>query len=401
MNFQKYVSLSKEKDLDFTLNNFIIPMINKGKTPLFVIQEKIHGANFSFNVGIKDGKVDEIKICSRNNFLKVGDNFKGASTIRENYLEKINELSNDILTMIDLKNNDQVKNIVFYGEDAGPGIQHGVNYGDEIDFYGFDIKVVFNGGEKDYNKWFTYEKMFQLYKSKNIPIAPTLAIGSYEEIAKLSCTFNSHIDEKSLKQNDDEVAYHIDRLRGLHTVVDPYVFSYYGDALKSFEEKPHNLAEGYVMRLFSFDFNDDDLFDKELSNYFSGREIERFIFKIKTEKFSERKQRTNKPPRSTSIKDELVKSVVDEFCEYINEQRAIAVLSKEPNVSSKNFGNYLKLILQDAYEDVNMSEDKLDVLNNIIDRNFEKTNDDMKNAHSKIYNETQASLRSVFAKGIY
>ena len=143
MEFKSYSSIE---------NSYRDLYVNKIRTyfpgETFVVQEKVHGSNFSFYT---DGK--EVKVAKRKNFLE-GDEIKQffhADTIVEKYKDKILGVFESVKEHV----NGAVAEISVHGELCGgnyphddvkknnsvKAIQKGVYYHPDVEFIAFDIKV--------------------------------------------------------------------------------------------------------------------------------------------------------------------------------------------------------------------------------------------------------------------
>ena len=119
MEFEKYSSIENhynKKELERTLS--ICPELQNSK---YVIQEKIDGCNFSVYFEKVD---DDIKItyAKRTSILKDDENFYNYQNVVKKY---------DFSKVIEFMKNENINNIVLYGELYGKGILKRVYYGDE------------------------------------------------------------------------------------------------------------------------------------------------------------------------------------------------------------------------------------------------------------------------------
>jgi Rnl2 family RNA ligase len=97
---------------------------------LYIITEKIHGANVQFIIDSEG-----YKIASRGHVLADGEGFYDVQNVSLKYIDVINGFINYI------KNEPSIDYINLYGEIFGQGIQKGVDYGKEkqICFFGMMI----------------------------------------------------------------------------------------------------------------------------------------------------------------------------------------------------------------------------------------------------------------------
>lgn len=141
MEFKKYNSIENAYQKE-VLGHIMMHGFDK---EIYVVQEKVHGANFSF---LTNGK--EVKIAKRTDFIHENEIFYNAQKVAEKYhskvlrlFEKVKESFPDVMT------------VVVYGElfgghynhkDVAPikdaiKVQKGIDYSPDNDFYAFDIKL--------------------------------------------------------------------------------------------------------------------------------------------------------------------------------------------------------------------------------------------------------------------
>lgn len=157
---------------------------------IFIVQEKVHGANFSF---FTDGK--EIKIGKRTAFIEKDEKFYNAHHILERYKKNVIDLFQKVKTI-----HPELETVVIYGELFGGGYKHkevepvkdaikvqkGIQYAPHNEFYGFDIKL--NG--------ITYldtDRVNQIFEETGFFYAKILFQGSLEEALKFPNVFDSKI----------------------------------------------------------------------------------------------------------------------------------------------------------------------------------------------------------------
>ncbi|NML70633.1 hypothetical protein HHL23_12570 [Chryseobacterium sp. RP-3-3] len=157
---------------------------------IFILQEKVHGANFSF---FTDGK--EIKIGKRTAFIEKDEKFYNAHHILERYRKNVIDLFQKVKTI-----HPELETVVIYGELFGGGYKHqevepvkdaikvqkGIQYAPHNEFYGFDIKL--NG--------ITYldtDRVNQIFEETGFFYAKILFQGSLEEALKFPNVFDSKI----------------------------------------------------------------------------------------------------------------------------------------------------------------------------------------------------------------
>lgn len=266
----------------------------------WVVEEKVHGANFSFIVNN-----DYIKTAKRTSILGDEENFYNSSSVFAKCRDKIIDLYKDIISC-----NTEVNNIIVYGEIFGgiyphkdieavrgsSSVQKEVYYSPDNCFYGFDIKIFY--GEK--TEFLDVYKRNELFEKHGLFYAKPLFIGSLEDALNYPNKYQTTIP----------------KLLGL-------------------PEIDNNICEGNVIK---------PVFDKR---YLSG---ERVILKNKNDKFSEK--RTDTPKINVEkVFSENVKKIIDDISSLINENRLHSVLSKIGKVTDKDFGLILGNLSKDIYDE--------------------------------------------------
>lgn len=157
---------------------------------IFIVQEKVHGANFSF---FTNGK--EIKIAKRTAFITKDEKFFNAHQILERYRKNVLEVFRKVKAIY-----PDAETVVIYGELFGGGYKHkevdsveeairvqkGIEYAPYNEFYAFDIKL--NG--------ITYldtEIINLIFEETGFFYAKTLFQGTLEEALRYPNVFNSKI----------------------------------------------------------------------------------------------------------------------------------------------------------------------------------------------------------------
>ena len=157
---------------------------------VFIVQEKVHGANFSF---FTDGK--EIKIAKRTAFIEKDEKFYNAHQILERYRKNVIDLFKKVKTI-----HPDLETVVIYGELFGGGYKHkevepvkdaikvqkGVEYVPHNEFYGFDIKL--NG-----TTYLDTDLVNQIFEETGFFYAKILFQGTLEEALKFPNVFDSKI----------------------------------------------------------------------------------------------------------------------------------------------------------------------------------------------------------------
>lgn len=259
----------------------------------FVVQEKIHGANFS--IWADKG---EIRFAKRSGFIEEGEKFYGY----ERAMDKL-ELQLSSLKIASILSE---RSCVVYGELFGGSyegvepikgvskVQRGVNYSPDVEFMAFDVYI---DGEriptKEANRWL--DKM-------NILRVPELMTGTLSECLQHANDFNSKVPQ----------------MLGL-------------------EELEENIVEGTVIKLYD-----------EVGTLPNGKAP---ILKNKNEKFSE-KSKVRKPKTPTKTPEHLVE-YEELLISMVNENRLKNVISKiGPITEIKSaFNKVMKPFSEDILED--------------------------------------------------
>lgn len=299
MDFKKYNSIEnsyRQKDVQAIQVDF--------PNELFVIQEKVHGANFSFWT---DGK--EVICAKRTAFLKEGDSFYDWEIIYDRYKDSVlgvfNKITPQVLQYMGI-NDSKIEQITIHGElyggiyphpDVGVSscktVQKGVFYAPDVQFITFDVKV--NG------KLIGINHCERTCTLAEIPYCKTLFQGTLLECLDYSKEYQTTIP----------------KTHGLPEIED-------------------NICEGNVIKTFYPRFHGNG---------------QRVILKNKNEKFAEKKQskKVVKPPKEVP---EHIQTFQLEAVKYITENRLRNVISKIGKVDQKKgFGKLLGLLGKDVMED--------------------------------------------------
>jgi len=282
--FKKYPSLTnhyQNKDINY----FEMKFGDEMKKVTWTLSEKIHGANFSilFQPQAKP------EWFSRNNKI-TGDNFYNCEELIEEYVfAKL-----PIIQQFSTKTKQTVR---LYGELYGPGIQKGVEYGNERGIKFFDMMV---------NDQFISQQAFEDFFFDHFlgsMLVPLLGrVPTLQDAINLDTRFNSKLSDKT-----------------------------------------DNIVEGVVIKPF-----EKVLVDAQGSL---------FYIKKKNDEFKE-KQKVKKIRTVTNYTEE-VNEYRAIFLSYINKNRVESVFSKEGEISSfKEIGKYISLIHKDALDDFKLDHDE-------------------------------------------
>ncbi|WP_079240492.1 RNA ligase, Rnl2 family [Chryseobacterium indologenes] len=268
---------------------------------VFIVQEKVHGANFSF---FTDGK--EIKIAKRTAFIEKDEKFFNAHQMLERYRKNVIEVFQKVKTI-----HPDVETVVIYGELFGGGYKHkevvpvkdavkvqkGIEYAPYNEFYAFDIKL--NG--------ITYldtEVVNQIFEETGFFYAKILFQGSLEEALKFPNVFNSKIP-----------------------------------AWLGLPELEDNRCEGTIVKTLK-------------TRYFGNGA--RIILKNKNEKWVEKSKMVKKEGKTVQKQihfSEKAQEIWEEIQKYATANRLNNVVSKIGEFEPKMIGKVIGLFSQDILED--------------------------------------------------
>tara|TARA_R110000764_G_scaffold7941_1_gene27353 strand:- start:162 stop:1157 length:996 start_codon:yes stop_codon:yes gene_type:complete len=287
MNFTKYNgidNLSRKQTVDY----IVAQGFSDGE---WVVENKIHGANFSIWY---DGV--DFKFAKRSGFIPDGENFYNHLSIAD----KLKGYAKGIFDQCD------VENVTIYGEIFGgsypdlksttKAVQKGVFYTPDIAFIGFDIKI--NGEFVD------ADTKYRLFTDLEIPFTPPLFRGKFRDVIEFDPVFP-----------------------------DP-TYKMFG-----LDEVPDNFSEGVVLK-------------PVVPAYFvTGSRV---ILKNKNPAFGEKahakKGGVKGAPQLPEVSDEA-KGLLQELHSYVTENRIRNVLSKIGEVTNKDFGKVIKDLNEDVMED--------------------------------------------------
>lgn len=185
MKFKKYNSIENSYQ-----EYFIGSIIEEGFGDLeYVVQEKVHGANFSF---ITDGQT--ILSAKRTELILDNEEFYNSKFVLANYKDKILNLHKSISADID------AKTVTVFGEIFGGGyphpnfpidntaklVQRGIYYNPQNDFYAFDILI-------DNDKYLDVETANAYFEKFGFIYAKTLQKGTLKDCLAYPNNFKTTI----------------------------------------------------------------------------------------------------------------------------------------------------------------------------------------------------------------
>ena len=303
----------------------------------WVVTEKVHGANFSFIYKLDNDKNYKLFFAKRKEILAWNDDFFAFQLLVNQIEDKILSLFEALNQEISKEYNNTtifVKKYIIFGELFGgeyphenipkntaiQAIQTGVYYSNNIGFCAFDIAFEIENKEGNNQLeriYLDYEKTVNYFEKYGLLHAKPLFIGKLNE----ALAFNTRINST------------IPALLGLPLL-------------------ENNLIEGLVI--------------KPLHN--PNTEIIKFrpIIKIKNKEFDEKivfhqaKKWSYTPESAFLSKSAELSFLVDELCQYLNQNRLNSVLSKIGNLDKNNVlrmesikMELLRDILVDFDEDTN------------------------------------------------
>ncbi|KFF27364.1 RNA ligase family protein [Chryseobacterium vrystaatense] len=268
---------------------------------VFIVQEKVHGANFSF---FTDGK--EIKIGKRTAFIEKDEKFYNAHHILERYRKNVIALFEKVKTI-----HPELQTVVIYGELFGGGYKHkevtavndavkvqsGIQYAPHNEFYGFDIKL--NG-----TTYLDTDTGNQIFEETGFFYAKILFQGSLEEALKFPNVFDSKIP-----------------------------------GWLGLPEIENNMCEGTIVKTLK-------------TRYFGNGA--RVILKNKNEKWVEKSKMVKKEHKQVQKPadfSENAQNIWEEIQRYATVNRLHNVVSKVGEFEPKMIGRIIGLFAQDILED--------------------------------------------------
>ena len=293
MQFTKYNSIEN------TYKDKVVSKIYKeGYNNIdWVVTDKLDGANFSF---ITDGTTNVLTakrsgICNKEFFNCKSVIDKYSSLVLNTFIKINNEL---------FKGN--LEYLQFYGELIGDGINNRVKYCKGREFFLYDIK----------------------YKELNNENSSYL---SFTDILDF-CSDVFHLPDYSyLFTFDEALAFCRENENDISWI--PQLLDNEYKYLKD------NIEEGFVLK-------------PNECKYFSNGE--RVILKHKNTKFLETKQ-NKKEIKDNSLNYEQ-QAQLDFLLNFVTESRFYSVISKEGNLTEKDFGDFIRLYSKDVYEDAEINK---------------------------------------------
>lgn len=293
MKFQKYPSIENTYRKDF-----LDHIIDEGKTDgLWIVTEKIHGANFSFWANRT-----QTRMGKRSCLIGNDDNFYGAPRIKEELKMKIRDLFRSF--------HPRPKQIAVMGEIFGGNYPHpkvqqvqeaktvqgGIYYCPDNQFMIFDIKVD--------DEFMDFDKMQSICEFFDLPYIGALFQGTFAQCLRYKNKFSSTIHKY----------YHLPKIKD-------------------------NICEGIVIRPNKTKF------------LYRGSRV---MLKSKNDKWSENVR--VKSVRKIIGLSEEANEIKEEIKRMITENRFNSVVSKIGIVTAAHFGQIMKDFSKDILEEAYKSE---------------------------------------------
>ena len=264
----------------------------------YVVQEKVHGANFSI---ITDGI--KITAAKRSGIITANENFNNYQHVLKTYSKAIKELFSLVKEA-----HPHTISITVYGEIFGGSydhkevkrikemvrIQKGVFYSPANNFYAFDICI----NQEEYIDVDTANAFFE---KVGLFYAKTIFKGSFKDCTAHPNDFNSKIA-----------------------------------IWLGLPEIENNICEGVIIK------------PVKTKLFKNGNRV---IFKNKNEKWSERTKGEKKEIKTTIPFSENEKDIIGKLLSYVNENRLLNVQSKLGDFTPKQTGKVIGLVSQDAFID--------------------------------------------------
>lgn len=312
MEFRKYNSITNHFEKS-SLGKWL-KMYPELYNEQYIIQEKIHGSNFSIWFENNNEEVN-IKYANRTSFLDITDRFFDYQLALQN--EKVEKLINNIVNKI---KKDNIKELVIFGELYGGRIQKGVYYSDQKHIKFFDMRI-----DDVYLPFKETEEFFKEMESEDLLVPKIAIVNSLDEALEFVPEFNTLLSDKEFEGLD-------------------------------------NICEGIVIKTYN--------------KVFTNKDGSFFYIKNKNEKYWE-KHKLKRPNQKDYTMCDTANELRDIFQTYITENRLYSVFSKYGQIESvKEIGKYISLLTEDARQDfMKEYKEKFDPLTDREKRNILKVSD--------------------------
>ncbi len=326
--FKKYVSI--ENDYNIKTLNYLLEKYPEAKETFWVIQEKIHGSNFSIYFTNNNGEID-IKYGRRTDILLDDEKFYNYQSIKE--LDEIKDLIHNTIMYM---RNENINFIIIYGELCGANVQKEVYYYDDVRLLVFDMIVD--------NKWLTFADLSRLLCDKfRLPqlLVPIIGIVfGIQNALNIDTRFDSKV---SLKENNLCEGVVIKPLDKIFISNDNPIY---------IKKKNREFLEKKSRR-----DKEVKVFDSRITEYIVIKPLDKIFIsndnpiyiKKKNREFLEKKSRRDK---EVKVFDSRITEYKEAFKDYVNENRLNSAFSKYGMIEDrKDIGKYIKIIYDDCLED--------------------------------------------------
>lgn len=298
--FQKYKSIENSYR-----DKFITDMLSYNPlyhTCSYVATEKIHGANFQFNfkndvlggIGVSFGK--------RSALLGSDESFYNYQAVVNK--QEYKDLIHNVCTFM---RNTGIDSLILYGELAGPGVQSGVEYGDQKFFKFFDMCID--------DKYITPKDFYLIMDDLGASNLTVPVVAKFETL-------------------DEALSFEVE---GKESIVFP---------------KEGNVWEGVVIKPW------------EVIAVNKDEEQVLFYIKKKDPKFADKQKKSKDTKKDVPIE---LANAQHAFSEYLTDIRLQDVFSKHGMITDqKQIGEYIKHMMNDAKED--FFKDCEDLFNDVPDK---------------------------------
>lgn len=259
----------------------------------WVALEKIHGANFNFDVIHEDGS-SVVKPGKRTGYLTENElfSFFGCHEIAQAHIPKMQYIHKQLVELGRINESDR---ITVYGELYGGNIQKEVEYGEKR-FAAYDIQV--NCGD-----WIDWDDVVIVCDKAAVETTYEIKRGSLHELCEMSPEFQSY--HAPVGERDQSEGFVIKQLK---------------------DERPAIKGGG------------------------------RAILKVKSEAFKEKKSKTGRTPKPEVLLTDEQSDVFTDFVPYLTRNRINNVISKIGAISQKDFGKLSGMLLADAKSEFERDE---------------------------------------------
>ena len=331
MEFQKYNSLENVKQ---KLVNMLIDQGHGNLT--FAVTEKIHGSNFGIHIDDK-----EIRFSRRSDFLGDDEQFNGHQRLAADLKRAAHQVRQLLCTATEIRIFGEICGGSLNGKkkEGAKKIQGEVQYSEDTEFFVFDIMVD--------GKYIPFSEVQFIIARSEFNLVPVIGILPSLELAVAIPNDTDSVIPAALGYGSPEIGTNVKE----------------GNVIVPYHEVVH-LPNG-----------------------------KRLILKNKNTKFKERDN--EKPQVVYEPMTHMAESVFANVSEYLNPARLSNVISKELDLTSKDFGRIMGLLMQDALAE--HDQDNADLIGSAK----EYAGDDWKRVSKMLQKEAQSVTRAYFIENIF